>query len=61
MHPLGEESTTAVNGNFRELLGVVATVVLVFFLADVMSMLFLAFTGTSTSMWIFVVPSKNVD
>jgi len=50
-----------VNDNFRELLGVVAVLVLVVSLVNVMSMLFLAFTGTSTSIWIFAVPSKNVD
>jgi hypothetical protein len=52
-----------VNDNFRELLGVVAALVLVVSLVDVMSMLFLAFTGTSTSVWIwiFAVPSRNVD
>jgi hypothetical protein len=51
-----------VNGNFRELLGVVIALVLVVSLVDVMSMLFLAFTGTSTSVWIwiFAVPSRNV-
>ena len=48
------------NDNFRELLGVVAVLVLVVCLVNVMSMLFLAFTGTSTSIWIFAVPSKNV-
>ncbi len=48
------------NDNFRELLGVVAVLVLVVSLVNVMSMLFLAFTGTSTSIWIFAVPSKNV-
>jgi hypothetical protein len=56
-----EESTTSVNDNVRELLGVVAVLVLVVSLVNVMSMLFLAFTGTSTSIWIFAVPSKNVD
>jgi hypothetical protein len=50
-----------VNDNVRELLGVVAALVLVVSLVNVMSMLFLAFTGTSTSIWIFAVPSKNVD
>jgi hypothetical protein len=49
-----------VNDNFRELLGVVAVLVLVVSLVNVMSMLFLVFTGTSTSIWIFAVPSKNV-
>jgi hypothetical protein len=49
-----------VNDNVRELLGVVAVLVLVVSLINVMSMLFLAFTGTSTSIWIFAVPSKNV-
>ena len=46
--------------NFRELLGVVATLVLVVSLVEVTSMLFLAFTGISTSIWIFAIPSKNV-
>jgi hypothetical protein len=52
-----------VNGNFRELLGVLVALVLVVSLVDGMSLLFLAFTGTSTSVWIwiFAVPSKNVD
>jgi hypothetical protein len=57
----GEESTTSVNDDFRELLGVVAVLVLVVSLVEVTSMLFLAFTGISTSIWIFAVPSKNVD
>ena len=48
------------NDNVRELLGVVAALVLVVSFINVMSMLFLAFTGTSTSIWIFAVPSKNV-
>jgi hypothetical protein len=42
------------------LLGVVAALVLVVSFINVMSMLFLAFTGASTSIWIFAVPSKNV-
>ena len=51
------------NSNFREVLGVVIAVVLVISLIDVMSMLFLTFTGATTSIWIwiFVVPSRNVD
>jgi len=49
-----------VNDDFRELLGVVAVLVLVVSLVEVTSMLFLAFTGISTSIWIFAVPSKNV-
>ena len=59
----GEGVCSSVNDNFRELLRVVAALVLVVSLVDVMSMLFLAFTGTSTSiwLWIFAVPSKNVD
>jgi hypothetical protein len=59
----GGEGASSVNDNFRELLGVVAALVLVVSLVDVMSMLFLAFTGTSTSIWIwiFAVPSKTVD
>ena len=50
------------NDDFRELLGVVAVLVLVVSLVEVTSMLFLAFTGIgiSTSIWIFAVPSKNV-
>jgi hypothetical protein len=48
-----------VNDNFKELLGVVVTLVLVVSLVNVMSMLFLVFTGTSTSIWIFAVPSKT--
>ena len=47
--------------NFRELLGAVATLVLAVSLVEITSMLFLAFTGISTSIWIFAVPSKNVD
>jgi hypothetical protein len=43
------------------LLGVVAALVLVVSLVEVTSMLFLAFTGISTSIWIFAVPSRNVD
>jgi hypothetical protein len=55
-----EQSTTSVNGNFREVLGVLIALVLVVSLVDVMSMLFLAFTGgTSTTIWIFVVPSNT--
>jgi hypothetical protein len=56
------KGTSSVNDNFRELLGVVAALVLVVSLIDVMSILFLAFTGTSTSIWIwiFAVPSKTV-
>ena len=45
------------NENVRELLGVVAVLVLVVSLVNVMSMLFLVFTGTSTTIWIFAVPS----
>jgi hypothetical protein len=47
--------------NFRELLGVVVAMVLVVSLVDVMSMLLLAFTGTSTTIWILAVPSRTVD
>jgi hypothetical protein len=56
-----EQSTTSVNGNFREVLGVVISLVLVVSLVDAMSMLFIALTGTSTSIWIwiFAVPSRN--
>jgi hypothetical protein len=50
-----------VNDNLRELLGVVVALVLVVSLVELTSMLFLAFTGISTSIWIFAVPSKNVD
>jgi hypothetical protein len=46
--------------NFRELLGAVATLVLAVSLVEITSMLFLAFTGISTSIWIFAVPSRNV-
>jgi phage shock protein PspC (stress-responsive transcriptional regulator) len=46
-----------VNDNFKEWLGVVVTLVLVVSLVNVMSMLFLVFTGTSTTIWIFAVPS----
>ena len=49
------------NDNFRELLGVVAVLVLVVSLVNVVSVLFLVFTGTSTSIWIFSVPSRNVN
>jgi hypothetical protein len=56
-----EQSTTSVNDNFRELLGVVITLVLVVSLVEITSMLFLAFTGISTSIWIFAVPSRDVD
>lgn len=48
------------DGNFKEVLGVVIALVLVVSVVDVMSMLFLAFTGgTSTTIWIFVVPSNT--
>jgi hypothetical protein len=57
----GEGVCSSVNDDFRELLGVVAVVVLLVSLVEVTSMLFLAFTGISTSIWIFAVPSKNVD
>jgi len=52
-----------VNDNFREVLRVVMAVVLVISLIDVMSVLFLTFTGATTSIWIwiFAVPSRNVD
>jgi hypothetical protein len=58
-----EQSTTSVNNNFREVLRVVIAVVLVISLIDVMSVLFLTFTGATTSIWIwiFAVPSRNVD
>ena len=51
------------NDNFREVLRVVIAVVLVISLIDVMSVLFLTFTGATTSIWIwiFAVPSRNVD
>ena len=51
------------NSNFREVLRVVIAVVLVISLIDAMSMLFLTFTGATTSIWIwiFAVPSRNVD
>ena len=51
------------NSNFTEVLRVVIAVVLVVLLIDVMSMLFLTFTGATTSIWIwiFAVPSKTVD
>ena len=51
------------NSNFREVLRVVIAVVLVISLIDVMSMLFLTFTGATKSIWIwiFAVPSRNVD
>jgi hypothetical protein len=57
------EGASSMKDNFRELLGVVIALVLLVSLVDVMSMLFLAFTGTSTSVWIwiFAVPSRNVD
>jgi hypothetical protein len=59
----GAVSTTSVTDNFREVLRVVIAVVLVISLIDVMSVLFLTFTGATTSIWIwiFAVPSRNVD
>jgi hypothetical protein len=57
----GRSQQRAMNDNFRELLGVVATVVLAVFFVEITSMLFLAFTGISTGIWIFAVPSRNVD